>query len=89
MRVTVDDVSAVGALIDAGVNAGANRVTSLQFEARNTDAARATARVAGDRLRDRVRTRRLAVRDEIDRRAATRAPRDYSKVTDAVAQMIE
>jgi len=43
VRVTVDDVSAVGALIDAGVNAGANRVTSLQFEARNTDAARAAA----------------------------------------------
>jgi hypothetical protein len=43
VRVTVDDVSAVGGLIDAGVNAGANRVTSLQFEARNTDAARAAA----------------------------------------------
>jgi uncharacterized protein YggE len=43
IRVTVDDVSAVGALIDAGVSGGANRVTSLQFEARNTDAARAEA----------------------------------------------
>jgi uncharacterized protein YggE len=43
VRVTVDDVSAVGALIDAGVSAGANRVTSLSFEARNTDAARAEA----------------------------------------------
>ena len=43
VRVTVDDVTAVGALIDAGVSAGANRVTSLQFEARNTDAARAEA----------------------------------------------
>jgi hypothetical protein len=43
VRVTTDDVSAVGALIDAGVSAGANRVTSLQFEARNTDAARAAA----------------------------------------------
>lgn len=43
VRVTVDDVSVVGALIDAGVSAGANRVTSLQFEARNTDAARAEA----------------------------------------------
>jgi uncharacterized protein YggE len=43
VRVTVDDVTAVGRLIDAGVTAGANRVTSLQFEARNTDAARAEA----------------------------------------------
>jgi uncharacterized protein YggE len=43
IRVTVDDVTAVGALIDAGVSGGANRVTSLQFEARNTDAARAEA----------------------------------------------
>jgi uncharacterized protein YggE len=43
VRVTVDDVSAVGRLIDAGVTAGANRVTSLQFEARNTDAAKAEA----------------------------------------------
>jgi uncharacterized protein len=39
----VDDVEAVGRLIDAAVNAGANRVTSLQFETRNTDAARADA----------------------------------------------
>jgi uncharacterized protein YggE len=43
VRATVDDVTTVGRLIDAGVGAGANRVTSLQFEARNTDAARAEA----------------------------------------------
>jgi hypothetical protein len=43
VRATVDDVSAVGRLIDAGIGAGANRVTSLQFEARNTDVARAEA----------------------------------------------
>jgi uncharacterized protein YggE len=43
VRVTVDDVTAVGRLIDAGVTGGANRVTSLNFEARNTDAARAEA----------------------------------------------
>jgi uncharacterized protein YggE len=43
VRVTVDEVTAVGRLIDAAVTAGANRVTSLQFEARNTDAARAEA----------------------------------------------
>jgi uncharacterized protein YggE len=43
VRATVDDVSVVGKLIDAGITAGANRVTSLNFEARNTDAARADA----------------------------------------------
>jgi hypothetical protein len=43
VRATVDDVDAVGRLIDAAVSGGANRVTSLRFEARNTDAARADA----------------------------------------------
>jgi uncharacterized protein YggE len=43
VRATVDDVTTVGRLIDAGISAGANRVASLQFEARNTDAARAEA----------------------------------------------
>lgn len=43
VRATVDDVDAVGGLIDAGVSAGANRVTSLQFEARDTEAARQEA----------------------------------------------
>jgi uncharacterized protein YggE len=52
VRATVDEVTAVGRLIDAGINAGANRVTSLQFEARNTDAARAEA------LRQAVQTAR-------------------------------
>jgi uncharacterized protein YggE len=40
---TVDDVSAVGRLIDAAIGGGANQVTSLSFEARNTDAAREQA----------------------------------------------
>lgn len=43
VRATVDDVNAVGRLIDAAVGAGANRVTSLQFEARDTETARAEA----------------------------------------------
>jgi uncharacterized protein YggE len=43
VRVTVDDVSSVGKLIDAGVNGGANQITSLQFEARNTEPAKADA----------------------------------------------
>jgi uncharacterized protein YggE len=41
--VTVDDVSAAGRLIDVAIEAGANRVASLTFEARNTDAARREA----------------------------------------------
>ena len=43
VRVTVDDVNAVGELIDAAVQAGVNQVTALQFEARNTAPARAEA----------------------------------------------
>jgi uncharacterized protein len=43
VRVTVDDVSAVGKLIDSGVTGGANQVTSLQFEAKNTDTPKAEA----------------------------------------------
>jgi len=39
----VDDVTAVGRLIDAGVGSGSNQVTSLQFEARDTQVARAEA----------------------------------------------
>lgn len=40
---TLDDVERVGAAIDAGIAAGANRVAGLQFEARNTEAARMEA----------------------------------------------
>lgn len=43
VRTTVDDVDAVGRLIDAAIAAGANRVTSLEFEARDTEAARQQA----------------------------------------------
>ena len=39
----VDDVEAVGALIDAAIGAGANQVTSLSFEASDTQAAREQA----------------------------------------------
>lgn len=41
--VTVDDVTAAGRLIDAAITAGANRVASLTFEARNTEAAQQEA----------------------------------------------
>ncbi|HSR41957.1 MAG TPA: SIMPL domain-containing protein [Longimicrobiales bacterium] len=43
VAVTVDDVEAVGRVIDAGVAAGANRIASLSFEARDTEAARLEA----------------------------------------------
>jgi uncharacterized protein YggE len=41
--VTVDDVTAAGRLIDAAIGAGANRVASLSFEARDPGAARLEA----------------------------------------------
>lgn len=43
VRVTTDDVTRVGPLIDAGIGAGANRIAGLDFEARDTEAARMTA----------------------------------------------
>lgn len=43
VRVTVGDVSAVGRVIDTAVQAGANRVASLSFEASDPEAARSEA----------------------------------------------
>lgn len=43
VRVTVEDVTAVGRLIDVAIGAGANRVTGLAFEASDTEAARLEA----------------------------------------------
>ncbi|MGD8281377.1 MAG: SIMPL domain-containing protein [Gemmatimonadota bacterium] len=43
VRATVDDVDAVGRLIDAAIGAGANRVASIAFSASDTDEARAQA----------------------------------------------
>jgi uncharacterized protein YggE len=43
VRVTLDDVEAVGRVIDLAVQAGANRVSSLAFEAADTEAARREA----------------------------------------------
>ena len=39
VRATIDDVDAVGRLLDAAVAGGANRVTGLTFEARDTERA--------------------------------------------------
>lgn len=53
---TVDDVDAVGRIIDAAVGAGANRIASLTFEARDTEAARAEAlRMAVAEAREQAR----------------------------------
>jgi len=43
VSVTVDDVEAVGRIIDTATGAGANRVASLNFEARDTEEARLEA----------------------------------------------
>jgi uncharacterized protein YggE len=43
IRVTVEDVEVVGRVIDLAVEAGANRVSSLTFEASDTEAARREA----------------------------------------------
>lgn len=43
VRVTADDVAAVGSIIDTAIGAGANRVASLQFRASSTDEAQREA----------------------------------------------
>lgn len=43
VSVTVDDVEAVGRIIDVATGAGANRVASLRFEAQDTEEARLEA----------------------------------------------
>lgn len=43
VRATVDDVDAVGRLIDAAIGAGTNRVASIAFTASDTEAARTQA----------------------------------------------
>lgn len=43
LEVTVDETDRIGALIDAGLGAGANRVSSLAFEAKDPEPARAEA----------------------------------------------
>jgi uncharacterized protein YggE len=43
VRVRVDDVARVGALIDAGVGAGGNRIAGLSFEAKDPEPGRVAA----------------------------------------------
>ncbi len=49
VRVTVPDVNAVGRVIDTAIGAGANRVSSLSFEASDTEPARQAALTAAVR----------------------------------------
>jgi uncharacterized protein YggE len=49
VRATVRDVTAVGRVIDTAVGAGANRVSSLSFEASDTESARREALAAAVR----------------------------------------
>ena len=57
VRAIVPDPPVVGRIIDAAVNAGANRVASLSFEASNTDQARQDAlRLAVERARAQAET---------------------------------
>jgi uncharacterized protein YggE len=52
IRVTIPEVDAAGAVLDAGIGAGANRVVDLRFDARDTREARLQA------LEDAVRAAR-------------------------------
>jgi uncharacterized protein YggE len=56
VRATVSDPDAVGGVIDAAIAAGANRITSISFEASDTEAARSEALAAAVRhARDQAR----------------------------------
>lgn len=57
VRATITDVDRVGAVIDAAIAAGANRISSLSFEASDLDAARGDALAAAVGVaRDQART---------------------------------
>jgi uncharacterized protein len=57
VRATITDVDRVGAVIDAAIAAGANRISSLSFEASDPEAARAEALAAAvNAAREQART---------------------------------
>jgi uncharacterized protein YggE len=57
VRVRADDVTRVGALLDAGIGAGANRIAGLSFEAKDPQPARMEAlRQAVERARGEAQT---------------------------------
>jgi len=62
VSVTIDDVEAVGGVIDAATGAGANRVASLRFDARDTQDARMEAlRLATEEARRQAEVLALAL----------------------------
>lgn len=64
--VTVDDVEAVGRLIDAGIGAGANRVAGITFEATDTRQARLDAlRMAVEKATEEARIIAVAMGREL------------------------
>jgi uncharacterized protein YggE len=65
VRVKVPDVNAVGRVIDAAIGAGANRVSSLSFEASNTEAARQEALTQAVRA---ARVQAATIADALGRR---------------------
>jgi uncharacterized protein len=66
LQVIVDDVEAVGRLVDAGLAAGANRVAGLRFEIRDPDPHRSEAlRRAIERAREEARVMATALGMEL------------------------
>lgn len=62
VEVTLDDVDAVGRVIDAAIGAGANRIAGLTFTARDTRPARLEAlRIAVERAREEAETMAAAL----------------------------
>jgi uncharacterized protein YggE len=79
VRVRADDVTRVGPLIDAGIAAGANRVSSLSFEAKDPEPARMEAlRQAVAKARSEAETVSLALGDGLGRALEVHTSSDFS-----------
>jgi uncharacterized protein YggE len=78
VRVRADDVTRVGPLIDAGIGAGANRVASLTFEAKDPEPARMEAlRQAVAKARAEAQTVAAALGDSLGRALEVHTSSDY------------
>ena len=78
VRVRADDVSRVGPLIDAGIGAGANRVSSLSFEAKDPEPARMEAlREAVAKARREAETVALALGDVLGQTLEVHTSSDF------------
>jgi uncharacterized protein YggE len=88
VRATIEDVDAVGRVIDAAIGAGANRVAGISFFASNTEAARTEALAEAVRSARAEATviaeslgYRLGAPLEINGGAARPTPRPYEMAT--------